>query len=309
MLALIPVLLDLLLLATPGVRSETLTSQAHGLLSRMVTEAPADPESLLAAGEQLGQVQQSIAAWNLLAVLAWQVPTLTGPITTVNLEDEGHTALQGLGEALWLLAGLAAGSLALATLFLTRLAAAVRQLSVMPSSRPRTAPPGDPAASPLPQPPSLPNLADVKRLALNFLNMAGLRIIQGLLLLLVGALAVVLVTIGGGTSTPLVFVAALAALAVLVFLFLAEEALFVDGLRAWAAVRASVRVVRAHFVPSLGLWVLLGTIGVGLRLVWLTIAGSTLGALLAMVGNGYIVTSLTTAALVFYYDRKAVRGP
>lgn len=297
-LALIPVLVDLALLTTPGLRSEALSSQAYAYFTRAVTSSPSGPDALLAAGVQLEQVRKGVANWNLLGVLAWQVPTLTGPVITLRESQAVRTA-RGLGATLGLLALLAAGSLLLAGLYLGRVAEAVRAGSA------GAAKPVGEATAPSPGG-SL--LGSLRGLARNVARLTGLRAMQGAILAALGALGVGAFATLPGVGTSIALLAVLAALAAFLFLFVAEEAIFLGGAPAWAAARESARIVQRHFGAMLGMWVLIGVIGVGLRLVWFAISGSTVGALAAMLGNAYVVTGLTAAVFVFYADR-AGRGP
>jgi hypothetical protein len=301
-LALIPVLVDLVLLLTPGLRSEALSSQAYAYFTRAVTNAPSGPDALLAAGVQLGQVRDGVARWNLLGVLAWQVPTLSGPVITLRESQAVRTA-RGLGATLGLLALLAAGSLLLAGLYLGRVADAVRAGSAdaVRAGSAGTAKPGGEATTPSPE---VSLLSSLRRMARNVARLTGLRAIQGAILVALAALGIGAFATLPGVGTSIALLAVLAALVALLFLFVAEEAIFLGGATAWAAARESARIVRRHFVAMLGMWVLIGVIGVGLRLVWFAISGSTVGALAAMLGNAYVVTGLTAAVFVFYGDRK-----
>ncbi|MSQ12543.1 MAG: hypothetical protein EXR47_00050 [Dehalococcoidia bacterium] len=292
-LALIPVLVDVVLLMTPGLRSEALSSQAYAYFTRAVTISPSGPDALLAAGVQLGEVRDGVANWNLLGVLAWQVPTLSGPVITLRESQAVRTA-RSLGATLGLLALLASGSLLLAGLYLGRVADAVRAGSA------GAAKPGGEATTP---PPEGPLPTTLRRMTRNVARLTGLRAIQGAILAALAALGIGAFATLPVVGTSIALLAVLAAFVLVIFLFVAEEAIFLGGATAWAAVRESARIVRGCFGAMLGMWVLIGVIGVGLRLVWFAISSTTAGALAAMLGNAYVVTGLTAAVFVFYGDR------
>ena len=279
---------------TPGLRSEALSSQAYAYFTRAVTRSPSGPDALLAAGVVLEQARDGVANWNLLGVLAWQVPTLSGPVITLHESQAVQTA-RGLGATLGLLALLASASLLLAGLYLGRVADAVRAGSA------GAAKPGGEATTPSPGV-SFPST--LRRLARNVARLTGLRAMQGAVLLALAALGIGAFAMLPGVGTSIALLAVLAALVLVIFLFVAEEAIFLGGATAWAAARESARIVQRHFLAMLGLWVLIGVIGVGLKLVWFAISGSTAGALVGMLGNAYVATGLTAAVFVFYGDRK-----
>ncbi|MDA1097309.1 MAG: hypothetical protein O3B84_08685 [Chloroflexi bacterium] len=96
----------------------------------------------------------------------------------------------------------------------------------------------------------------------------------------------------------------------LVFLFfLSEVAVFVSGTGALASLRASAEVVRAFFLPSLGLFAMLRTIDLGLGLLWGRMGESPLALLTAIAANAYVATGLLLGAMVYYRNRiHMIRG-
>ena len=96
----------------------------------------------------------------------------------------------------------------------------------------------------------------------------------------------------------------------LVFLFfLSEVAVFVSGTGALASLRASAEIVRAFFLPSLGLFAMLRTIDLGLGLLWGRMGESPLAIVTAIAANAHVATGLLLGAMVYYQNRvHMIRG-
>ncbi|MDQ7029460.1 MAG: hypothetical protein Q9O62_06615 [Ardenticatenia bacterium] len=69
------------------------------------------------------------------------------------------------------------------------------------------------------------------------------------------------------------------------------------------AVTNSFRVVRRYFWSSLGLILLVVLIGQGFHFIWLRVARTLPGLVLAIAGNAFLGTGLTLAAFLFYQER------
>lgn len=94
-----------------------------------------------------------------------------------------------------------------------------------------------------------------------------------------------------------------AALWISIHLYFVVEAVVLQDVGPWSAVRNSFRVVRKNFWSALGLIVLIFIISQGFGVIWTTVAQNTPGVLLAAAGNAYIGTGLTVGVLLYYQDR------
>ncbi|MSQ33989.1 MAG: hypothetical protein EXR60_06210 [Dehalococcoidia bacterium] len=140
----------------------------------------------------------------------------------------------------------------------------------------------------------------------------GYILLVGFLLLLAGISLALLATILAAVAAPLtalvVFLATALALWALLYLSLADKALFLSRSSPAEAIRRSVLLVRGHFWPALGLFILVNLILQGTPLAWRLITGHPVGALVAMLGNAYIGTGVMAGTLVFYRDRAGIQG-
>lgn len=90
---------------------------------------------------------------------------------------------------------------------------------------------------------------------------------------------------------------------VMVYTYFAAAAVIIDGAGPLQAIMQSVRLVRQHFLATLGLLLVGEVIITGLNIVWGMLAGNPFGLLLAMLGSSYVGSGLVAARLIFYRDR------
>lgn len=139
------------------------------------------------------------------------------------------------------------------------------------------------------------------------LRFAGLlAIATGVLLLLLGPVlvATAVLLIVGINASPLI---ALASMIIGIFAFLilvmAWDAIVVSEVGPLKAVQHGYAIVRAYFWPTIGLvgaWLLMV---IGLAEVWLEIADSAPGLLIAVVANAFFASGLAMASMLFYSQR------
>lgn len=72
------------------------------------------------------------------------------------------------------------------------------------------------------------------------------------------------------------------------------------------AVRTSIAVVRANFMPTMGLVAVMVAISFGMGLIWGELAADSWFRLVAIAGNAIIGTGLIVASLLFYRNRAGV---
>jgi hypothetical protein len=119
------------------------------------------------------------------------------------------------------------------------------------------------------------------------------------------ALATALAVFGGGSLAAALFVVSggITLWFMLWFLssvFFASEAVLFDGQGLWQALWRGLLLTRASGWRAFGLIVVINLLALGSRAVWGIIGSSPLGALLAIVGNAYLVTGLVLAVFIFY---------
>ncbi len=291
-LAALPLILDLVLWLSPPVTAGPLAERAISSVERTVEQAagqrPLDEQQRQQSQEQWAQFQAQAKAINLLDLVTWYLPSLAGSIQAAG--DIGAAApaeIESWGALGGIVLGLAlAGFLAVA-LFLGPLAQAVRD------GRNR--------------------LGELRRELLPATaRFGGYVMLVGALFLLVGITLALFIAILAAVAAPLaalvVFLATALAIWALLYLSLADKALFLSRSSPAEAIRRSMSLVKGHFWPALGLFVLVNLILQGTPLAWRLITGHPVGALVAMVGNAYIGTGVLAGTFVFYRDRAAIPG-
>ncbi|GBD11762.1 hypothetical protein HRbin23_01439 [bacterium HR23] len=133
------------------------------------------------------------------------------------------------------------------------------------------------------------------RLLLGALGGVGLGV-AGVLVAVALLLSGVLASLLAGLVVGLAFL-------VLFYLFLVEEAIFVEEVGPARAMLRSVQVVYAHFWACLRFWLLTTILSLGMRLLLERFAGSLPGALLTSALYAFLVTGITAAGMVFYKER------
>jgi hypothetical protein len=94
------------------------------------------------------------------------------------------------------------------------------------------------------------------------------------------------------------------ALLVVIYLFLADEAVIVGGAGPLTAIKASFRIVSRQFWSVLGLFLIVSIISLGLDLVWSRVASTAVGIWGAIIGSAFIATGLAASVMIYYWGRR-----
>ena len=263
----IPIALDLMFWAGPRLGLDRLTTTV------------ALP---LATSGQAEGVQTVPASFNLLMLLAIHVPTSVGQALVVGEVEEVTAVVAGSGTALLLALVLIPLGLLVASAYLTTITQTIRK-----------------------QPVSLAALQQSvisvwgRALKLHGLLLAvglGVGVPVGVLLFLAAAIHTVL--------AMLVFIALqLAIIWAAIYLYFALPAVVVGEHGPIAAIRSSVQVVRTSLWSALGLIAIILIVSVGIPILWRLLGSQPLGTMVGIVANAYVMTGLSAATLLFYYDR------
>lgn len=276
-LALLPLGLAVVLMllpswTAPAQGERVLGTLGHTLLSRVTT-----PDQALDLSLQINGLAKAVAQANLLRLVAWQVPILS-------LSGRGATWVweDGLLSLVGFLGGLALAGLLLGACYLAPVG-----IAVAGQRRPLA-----------------------RAILKGWLALVGYRLLLGGVgavgLLLAALLVAVAMLISPVLASFFVGLLVGAIFLVLFYLFLVEEAVFVEGVGPIEAVLRSVRVVFSNFWPCLRFWLLTAILSVGLRILLERITGSLPGAVVASALYAFIATGITGAGMVFYKER-AVR--
>jgi len=93
-------------------------------------------------------------------------------------------------------------------------------------------------------------------------------------------------------------------LIVFFYLYLATASIVMDNQSAPSAIKRSFEVVRNHFLPTLGFFMLSTVIGLGISLLLMRLASMALWTVTpAILLNAYVGTGLAMALLIFYRTR------
>jgi len=131
-------------------------------------------------------------------------------------------------------------------------------------------------------------------------------LLSGVLLLAGLPVTAAVLFFGAANSSVLDFLAAfvwVTALWVQFYLFFVVDAMVVSDVGPLQAIRNSVAVVKFHLGSTMGLIVLIWIVTLGMPIVWESIAQSTAGIVVGILGNAYIATGLTAASMTYYRDR------
>jgi hypothetical protein len=91
------------------------------------------------------------------------------------------------------------------------------------------------------------------------------------------------------------------------YTFFTLDALFISEVGPLKAIRNSVTVVRLSTSSTLGLFLTILLISLGMPLVWSALGTSEVATIVAIVGNAYIGTGMIIASMTFYRDRVTKR--
>jgi hypothetical protein len=121
------------------------------------------------------------------------------------------------------------------------------------------------------------------------------------------ALTLVMLPGGGGAVSALLFAAVggitlWALLWFLTSLFFVSEALLLGNQPLWRSMLQSLAMVRGQGLRTLGLILLINFLMVGFRAVWGLMGQTPGGAVVAIVANAYLATSMLLAIFAYYQD-------
>jgi hypothetical protein len=279
LLVLVPILLNLYLWFGAQISIAPLLSDLSGLVQRLQPASvaaadPTDPASFEKVLQSLGQsdMRQPLAILNF-------IPTL--PITQM-VEFPGAIAIHSMGGVVlaFLLINLVA--LPLSAIFLTRMAALVRNEVATPGVL----------------------LRQSARSGLFILGTVAVIVCVGAALVLPFAVfSFILMGLNQEIGTFAFTLLALAIFWVQIYLGFANEAVVIGGLRPLRAIHASFNIVRHHFWGTLGLLGVSYIISAGGAIIWRELIGSTAGLAVAIIGSAYIGCGLQAARMLFFQDR------
>jgi len=91
------------------------------------------------------------------------------------------------------------------------------------------------------------------------------------------------------------------------YVFFVPKAILFSEAGIWESLWLSFQLVRLNFWSTLGLVIITYVIGVGLAMIFESLAGNPWLDLVSIIGNAFIGTGLATAAFIFYRDRYMAR--
>ena len=120
-------------------------------------------------------------------------------------------------------------------------------------------------------------------------------------------LAMLIVTSSGGAAAGMLFAVAggmtlWALMWLLTSLFFVSEAMVLEGRPFWTSLLDSYHLTRRHALWAFSLVALINLILLGFRAVWGLLGQTPIGAIAAIVGNGYLVTAMLFAVYAFYAE-------
>jgi hypothetical protein len=280
-LVFVPILVDIWAWYGPGISAGPLIRQWASKLLSAFTAGPLTPEQMLGVNTQVNEAAEALSQWNVLGILSWQVPTYLGLGSVGNAE--GYASVSSLATLVFMVIGLALGGVLLGCIFLAPLAQAVREKTL-----------------------AVPTLVrDLPGLWLRFTAYLGLLIVAGMVIGIPIALIVGLVTAFNPILASLVVLLAIGgAFLVVIYLFLADEAVIVGGAGPLTAIKASFRIVSRQFWSVLGLFLIVSIISLGLDLVWSRVASTAVGIWGAIIGSAFIATGLAASVMIYYWGRR-----
>ena len=90
---------------------------------------------------------------------------------------------------------------------------------------------------------------------------------------------------------------------VMIYLFYAIDAMFINESGLFQSVWNSMVMVRRNLWPTLGLILLTNVISAGLMLIWQRLTFAPWGTIIAILGNAFVGSGLVAAIMIFYKDR------
>lgn len=280
-LVFVPILVDIWAWHGPGISAGPLIRQWASQFLSALSTSPLTPEQMLGVNTQVNEAAEALSQWNLLGVLGWQVPTYLGLGSAGNAE--AYASVSSLAVLIFMLLGLALVGVLLGCIFLGPLGQAVRERAL-----------------------DVPTLIrDLPGLWLRFTAYLGLLVVAGMVIGIPVALIVGLVTAFNPILASLVVLLAIGGVfLVIIYLFLADEAVIVGGAGPRAAIKESFRIVSRHFWSVLGLFLLVSIVSLGLDLVWGRVASTAIGSWGAIIGSAFIATGLAASVMIYYWGRR-----
>ena len=139
-----------------------------------------------------------------------------------------------------------------------------------------------------------------------FVKFLAFALVASLMLGFLTAIALIpvaILAVGGISTSAIASTLALIGLAMIILLMFVPEAIVIDGLWPFAAIRASATVVVQSFWQAICFYVISLLIGPGLLTAWKEIAHEAAGLALAVTVNAWLMTSIAIASLGFYRAR------
>ncbi len=88
-------------------------------------------------------------------------------------------------------------------------------------------------------------------------------------------------------------------LSFLVSIFLASDVLLMDGQGVWPSIWRSIVLARSSGMRTLGFVILVNLLMLGARAVWGIIGQTPTGTVVAILGNGFLVTAMVLASMIY----------
>ncbi len=145
-----------------------------------------------------------------------------------------------------------------------------------------------------------------------FFRLLGLYLVLNLLLFVV--LWLLRIPLAAATALAMIFNSSLTAflfvlvggltlwmtLSFLVSVFLVSDVMLIDGQGVWASIWQSIALTRSSGMRTFGFVILVNLLMLGARAAWGIIGQTPAGALVAILGNGFLCTAMVLASMVYY---------
>lgn len=89
-------------------------------------------------------------------------------------------------------------------------------------------------------------------------------------------------------------------LSFLVSVFLVSDVMLIDGQGVWASIWQSIALTRSSGMRTFGFVILVNLLMLGARAAWGIIGQTPAGAVVAILGNGFLCTAMVLASMVYY---------
>ena len=87
---------------------------------------------------------------------------------------------------------------------------------------------------------------------------------------------------------------------ILTSVFFVSEAIVLEGQPFWQGLRQCFRLARQNALRTIGMVIIINVILLGFRAVWGLLGQTPVGAVIAIIGNAYLVTGMLLAVYVYY---------